>query len=187
VQRSVAPSAHRRSPRIRGPDARIGALWSTSFHLLSQHHVSDIDWNLELRKIVREYDGLPAEHSRTQLRLQKIREIAAKDRFLERVSLIGIWVRLILIAALGVSLFWWPYGRHCGMPLAGYLISNGVVIIGALSLAIRTWRDRLSWAFLCSTLCVCLAWTVIALNVLPRLGYAPVGGTSAAWSCAVSR
>jgi hypothetical protein len=149
--------------------------------------VSDIDWNLELRKIVREYDGLPAETSRTQLRLQKIQEIAAKDRFLERLSLIGIWVRLVLIAALGVSLFWWPYGRHCGIPLAAYLFSNGIVIIGAVALGVRGWRDRLPWVFIGSTACVALAWTVIALNVLPRLGYSPAGGANVGWSCAAPR
>jgi len=149
--------------------------------------VSDIDWNLELRKIEREYDGLPPERSRTQLRLQKIQEIAAKDRFLERLALIGIWARLILIAALAVSLFWWPYGRSCGMPFAAYLFSNGIVIIGAGTIAVRAWRDRLSWIFIGSAGCVALAWAVIALNVMPRLGYSPAGATSARWSCAAGR
>jgi hypothetical protein len=119
--------------------------------------------------------------------LQKIQEIAAKDRFLERLALIGIWARLILIAALGVSLFWWPYGRSCGMPFAAYLFSNGIVIIGAVALAIRAWRDRLPWIFIGSTACVVLAWTVITLNVMPRLGYSPAGGASAGWRCAASR
>jgi len=165
----------------------MGLLWSTSFHPITPPHVSDIDWNLELRKIEREYDGLPPERSRTQLRLQKIQEITAKDRFQERLALVGIWVRLILIAALGVSLFWWPYGRSCGMPLAAYLFSNGIVIIGAGTLAIRSWQDRLPWLFSGSTVCVALAWTVIALNVMPRLGYSPAGRPSAAWSCAAAR
>ncbi len=165
----------------------MGLLWSTSFHPITPHQVSDIDWNLELRKISREYDGLPPERSRTQLRLQKIQEIAAKDRFLERLALIGIWGRLILIAALGVSLFWWPYGRSCGMPFAAYLFSNGIVIVGAVTLALRAWRDRLPWIFIGSTACVALAWTVIALNVMPRFGYSPAGGTTARWSCVAGR
>jgi hypothetical protein len=148
--------------------------------------VSDIDWNVELRKIVREYDGLPPENSRTQLRLQKIQEIAAKDRFYERLTVIGIWTRLILIAALGLSLFWWPYGSHCGMPLTGYLLSNVVVIVGAVILAVHGWRDRMLGIFLGSTGCVVVAWTVIALNVLPRLGYSPAGGTSLGWRCATT-
>jgi len=167
--------------------ATMWLLWSTSFHSITLPHVSDIDWNLELRKIEREYDGLPPERSRTQLRLQKIQEIAAKDRFLARLALVGIWAQLILFAALGTSLFWWPYGRSCGMPLAAYLFSYGIVIIGAVTLALRAWRDRLPWIFIGSMASVALAWTVIALNVMPRLGSSPAAGTTARWSCAAGR
>src|SRR5215510_13009013 len=134
----------------------------------SGDRMSDIDWNLELRKIEREYDGLPPERSRTQLRLQKIQEIAAKDRFYERLAVLGIWARLALIAVLGLSLFWWPYGSHCGMPLTGYLLSNVVVIVGAGSLAIHGWRERMLGLFVGSAGRVVVAWTVIAVNVLPR-------------------
>ena len=149
--------------------------------------MSEIDWNVELRKIEREYDGLPPERSRTQLRLQKIQEIAAKDRFYERLMVLGIWARLILIAVLGLSLFWWPYGRHCGIPLTGYLLSNVVVIVGAVSLAVHGWRERMLGLFMGSTGCVVVAWTVIALNALPRLGYSPAGGSPSAWSCATTK
>src|SRR5262249_39137370 len=138
-------------------------------------------------KIEREYDGLPPERSRTQLRLQKIQEIAAKDRFYERLTLVGIWTRLILIAVLGLSLFWWPYGSHCGMPLTGYLLSNVVVIVGATILAAHGWRDRMLGLFLGSAGCALVAWTVIALNVVPRLGYSPAGGKSLGWSCATTK
>ena len=106
--------------------------------------MSEIDWNVELRKIEREFTGLPPERTRTQLRLQKIQEITAKQRFRERLTLVGIWTRLVLVAALTLALFWWPYGRNCG---------------------------------------VAVAWTVIALHTIPRLGYSPAGATSAGWSC----
>lgn len=146
--------------------------------------MSDIDWSVELRKIEREYDGLPPERTRTQVRLQRIQEIAAKERFSVRLSLVGIWVRLFLVAALAVSLFWWPYGHHCGLPLASFLLSQTMVIVGAVALAVRTWRDRFGWVFSGSALCAVVAWTVIALHVLPRVGYSPAGGMSAGWSCA---
>lgn len=145
--------------------------------------MSDIDWNVELRKIVREYDGLPAERSRTQIRLQKIQEIVARDRLSERLSLVGVWARLALVAGLTISLFWWPYGHGCGGPLAAFLLSNTMVIVGGVVLAVRAWRDRTAWLFAGSTACLLVAWTVIALHTLPRLGYSPAGGTSAAWSC----
>ena len=146
--------------------------------------MSDIDWNVELRKIERQFDGLPPERTRTQIRLQRIQEIVAKERFSVRLSLVGIWARLFLVAILAVSLFWWPYGHQCGFPLASFLLANAVVIVGGVALAVRTWRDRIGWVFGGSALCVVVAWTVMALHILPRLGYSPTGGTSAGWSCA---
>ena len=145
--------------------------------------MSDVDWNVELRKIVREYDGLPPERSRTQIRLQKIQEIVARDRIDERLAVIGFWVRFALVAVLTLSLFWWPYGHRCGFPLVAFLLANVTVIVAGLTLAVQTWRDQLMWPFIISTLCVVTAWTVIAVHTLPRLGYAPLGETSTAWSC----
>jgi hypothetical protein len=145
--------------------------------------VTDIDWNVELRKIERQYDGLPPERSRTQLRLQKIQEIAARQRLTERLSVVGIYARLFLVAALALSLFWWPYGHACGLPLGTYLLSNAMVIVGGIALGMRVWRDRMAWVFVGSALCVAVAWTVLALHTLPRVGYSPAGPASAAWSC----
>lgn len=122
-----------------------------------RNHVSEIDRNVEFRKITRELDGLPPERTRTQVRLERIQEIVAKDRFNERLVLIGIWARLVLITALVLSLFWWPYGHRCGFPLAAYLISNAVVIVGGVTLAVRGWRDRMVPVFVGSALCIAIA------------------------------
>jgi hypothetical protein len=149
--------------------------------------VSDINWNVEFRKITRELDGLPPERTRTQVRLERIQQIVAKDRFNDRLVVIGIWARLILIAALALSLFWWPYGRSCGFPLAAYLMSNAVVIVGGVALAVRGWRDHMVPVFVGSALCMAIAWTVLALNILPRVGYSPAGPISARWTCVARR
>ena len=157
--------------------------------------MSDIDWNIELRKIVREYDGLPPEppqplrrrSSKTEFRLERIQEIAAKYEFYDRLAVIGVWARLVLIATLTLSLFWWPYGRECGFPLVAFLISNAMAITGGVSLAVRTWQDRLMWPFIASALVIMVASTVIAMHALPRLGYSPAGVTTAGWSCASNR
>jgi len=149
--------------------------------------MSDIDWNVELRKIVREYDGLPPERSRTQIRLQKIQEIVARDRardrFNEQVAVVGFWVRFALVAVLTLSLFWWPYGHRCGFPLVAFLLANLTVVAAGLVLAVQTWREQLVWPFIVSTLFVATAWTVIAVHTLPRFGYAPFGESNTAWSC----
>ena len=145
--------------------------------------MSDIDWTVELRKIEREYQGLPPERSRTQIRLEKIREITAKERFQERLAMVGIWARLILVAVLAISLFWWPYGHNCGFPLAAFLGSQLVVIVAGAALATRTWRERLAWPFAGATLFAVVAWTVIAVHTLPRLGYPTATPTRGGWSC----
>ena len=143
-------------------------------HLRADHHVTEINWNVELHKIVREYDGLPPVRSRTQIRLQKIQEIMAKERFYERLAIYGIWARLGLVGTLATALFWWPYGHARGFPLAAFLVSHLMVIIGGLPVAAVAWRDRLVWVFSASAAFIIMAWTVIALHVLVRLGYAPV-------------
>jgi len=149
--------------------------------------VNDINWNVEFRKITRELDGLPPERTRTQIRLERIQQIVAKDRFNERLVLVGIWARLVLIAALVLSLFWWPYGRDCGFPLAAYLMSNAVVIVGGVALAVCGWRDRMVAVFIGSALCMAIAWTVLALDIFPRAGYSPAGPISTRWTCAARR
>ena len=151
-----------------------------------------MDWNTELRKIVRQYDGLPPEPARaarprraskTEIRLQRIQEIAAKYDFYERLSAIGVWARLLLVAVLTGSLFWWPYGRDCGFGLVAFLASNATAIVGGVSLLARTWRDRTPWQFSGALLVIILAWTVIGMHALPRVGYSSAGATVAGWSC----
>jgi hypothetical protein len=154
--------------------------------------VNEIDWNTELHKIVREFDGLPPEPapaprrrrpSKTEIRLERIQEIAAKYDFYERLSAVGVWARLLLVTVLTVSLFWWPYGRECGFGLIAFLVSNAMAIVGGISLVVRASRDRARWQLGGALLVIIAAWTVIAMNTLPRLGYSPAGGPSPRWSC----
>jgi hypothetical protein len=149
--------------------------------------MSDIDWNVELRKIVREYDGLPPERSRTQIRLEKIKEIVARDRLNERLAVYAFWLRFVLVAVLTLSLFWWPYGHRCGFPLVAFLLANVTVVAAAGVLAVETWREQMVRPFVASVLFALVAWTVIAVHTLPRFGYAPLGETSTAWSCPANR
>lgn len=151
--------------------------------------MSEINWSTELRKIEREYDGLPPARTRTQIRLQKVQEIIAKGRFDEQLAVVGLWARLFLVAALGTSLFWWPYGRECGFGLAAFLVSQSMVIAGGISVAAFTWRTRQIWPFGGSAFFIVVAWTVIALNTVPRLGYptVPASTASAGWACPATR
>lgn len=97
--------------------------------------------------------------------------------------MVGIWVRLALVGALATSLFWWPYAHGCGVGLSGFLAAQLVVIVGGGMLAIRAWRDRLPWAFGSAALFIAVAWTVIAVQTLPRMGYSPAPLTHSGWVC----
>ena len=145
--------------------------------------MSDVDWNVELRKIERQFDGLPpnVRGRRSACRgLGNRRERAiqtcaspssgsghacSSSRSWRCHSLVALRASVRLSARL-------------------VLLANAVVIVGGVALAVRTWRDRIGWVFGGSAPCVVVAWTVMALHILPRLGYSPTGGTSAGWSCA---
>jgi hypothetical protein len=145
--------------------------------------MTHINWNAELRKIKRDYDrdfdGILPERTNKQ--------IASQPQLSERMSLVVIWAQLVLVAGLAVALFWWPYGHQCGLPLVGLLGSNAMVIVGGIALCVRSWQGRMPLVFSGSALAIVAAWTVIALHTVPRLGYAPAGGTAAAWYCPASR
>lgn len=173
--------------RLREGSAARAAPPNSPSHNPGDRMSDPIDWNVELRKIVREYDGLPAERSRTQIRLQKIQEIVARDRFEERLAVVGFWFRFALVPVLTLSLFWWPYGHRCGFPLVAFLLAHVTAIAAALAVSVQTWRDRTAWAFVVSTLCAATAWTVIATHTLPRWGYAPLGETATTWACTATR
>ena len=150
--------------------------------------IDEINWREELRKIEREYDGLPPARSRTQIRLQKIQELVAQERFNERLAAFGIWARLGLVAALGTSMYWWPYDHSCGYGLAGFLAAQAMVVVGGVIVGVMTWRQRMPLRFGLASLFIIAAWTGIALYTLPRLGIdaAGMGTGPSGWSCAAS-
>ena len=75
------------------------------------------DWSTQLKKIEREFEGLPPEPSPAYKKLQSEEEKRARERAAQRVALIGVFARLILVAAVGVALLFWPYENNCGLGL----------------------------------------------------------------------
>jgi hypothetical protein len=96
----------------------------------------------------------------------------------------GVYGRLLLSLAVGVSMWFWPYDARCGFGLAGYLAAVGVVIAGGLWSSVWTWRHRAGRAHVLSNLIVLWGLTLGSLEVLPRLGYAkPDAKHLATWTC----
>jgi hypothetical protein len=136
--------------------------------------VAQDDWSTQLKRIEREFDGLPPEPSLAYKKLQSEEERRAKERAAQRAALIGVTARLILVAAVGVALLFWPYDNTCGLGLFGFLGAEAVIVIGGIWIGITTWRARLPRMHLVSLAIALVGLILIAADVLPRVGYAAV-------------
>ena len=132
------------------------------------------DWSVQLKKIEREFQGLPPEPSPAFKKMQSEEERRAQERAYQRAAMIGAGARLILVFALGVALAFWPYDRECGGGLFGFLGVEIVIVVGGLWVAFTTWRYRLPRMHTLSLLIILTGLILIGAEVLPRVGYASV-------------
>jgi hypothetical protein len=132
----------------------------------------DDHWATQLKKIEREFEGLPPEPSPAYQKLQSEEERRAKERAMTRAAVIGSSARLVLVLALGAALVMWPYSRDCGSGWFGYVGVEGVIVAGGLWVAATTWRARLAKLHVLSLLIVLAGLVLVAAEVLPRIGYA---------------
>lgn len=146
--------------------------------------MTGIDWNVELRKIEREYDGLPPEASESELRAKRLAERLEREERDQRTATIGAWARLVLVVAMAAALPWWPYAHDCGAGLYGYLAIGFVMTCGALWVVTATWRHRLALPHSLGIMLLVAALGFSAAQVLPRLGYVSISGVQASgWRC----
>jgi hypothetical protein len=136
--------------------------------------VAENDWSTQLKKIEREFEGLPPEPSPAFKKLQSEEERRAQERAKQRVAMIGAGVRLILVFALFGAIAVWPYANDCGSGLFGYIGAEAVIVAGGLWVALTTWRARLPKMHTLSLLIILVGLVLIAVEVLPRTGYATV-------------
>ena len=134
----------------------------------------DDDWSTKLKKIEREFQGLPPEPSPAFKKLQSEEERRAQERAKQRVAAMGAGARLILVFALFGALAVWPYENTCGSGLFGYLGAEAAIVAGGLWVAFTTWRARLPKMHMLSLFIVLVGLGLIAAEVLPRTGYARV-------------
>jgi hypothetical protein len=130
------------------------------------------NWASQLKKIEREFDGLPPEPSPAVQKMQSEAERRAKEKVQQRAAMFGAGARLVLVFALGAALVMWPYSRECGWGWFGYVGVEGVIVLGGLWVASTTWRGRLPKMHAFSLLIVLAGLALIAAELLPRIGYA---------------
>jgi cation transport ATPase len=136
--------------------------------------VAQDDWSAQLKKIEREFEGLPPEPSPAFKKMQSEEERRAQERAQQRAAMIGAGARLILVFALYTALAIWPYDNECGSGLLGYLAVEIVIVIGGVWVAFTTWRYRLPKMHTLSLFIILAGLILIAAEVLPRVGYAAV-------------
>lgn len=95
----------------------------------------------------------------------------------ERLS---VWMKVALGAILAGAMLQWPYGHVCGLGLFGYLGALGAVVVSGLWAARSAWTRRMGWAHTIGIAVTMWGVGLIALQILPRIGYARI---PAAWWC----
>ena len=143
--------------------------------------MSDIDWKTELKKIEREFDGLPPLRGPEDLGLPRKGQRSAKaaKRVGEKTTA-GAALRLSLVIALAAALNFWPYAHDCGLGLFTFLGVELVVLAGGLWTLVYTWRGRMPKAHAAAGLLILWGLALLSAEVLPRVGYARVQAT---WMC----
>lgn len=143
--------------------------------------MSEIDWNVELKKIEREFDGLSSPDAGRTSRAGVRR--SQQPRASEATPL-GVALRVVLVLALGAAVLFWPYPRACGVDLIAYLVALATLAIGGLWTVFWSWRHRMALAHTVSMLMIVWALALAAAQVLPRIGYAKVDPTRPpTWWC----
>jgi hypothetical protein len=146
--------------------------------------VTSIDWSAQLKKIERQFDGIPTPPTEAQLRIEREHERREQLRRLKRDEVFGAASRVVLTLSLGLAMNAWPYDRACGPGLYAYLAASAAIVAGGIWAVVGTWNSR--FPKLHAAALVVVAWGVILITaqVLPRIGYARVATRSRlAWQC----
>jgi hypothetical protein len=149
--------------------------------------LSEINWAIELRKIEREYDGLPPEPTPGEVRQQRDAERRERERQDAIAASFGVYFRLTLVLCLAVSLAAWPYEVTCGGMLLGYLSAIVLLVIAGIWTATATFTHRMPRRHLTALFVICWGIALGATQILPRIGYAiPAPGRATTWRCPVN-
>lgn len=97
-----------------------------------------------------------------------------------RKQALTTWIRALLGILLVGGILQWPYAHRCGLGLVLYLGASGTVVVAGLWTMVVSWRRRQGWAHTVGLLTLLAGLGLVAIAVLPRLGYAKV---ALPWLC----
>jgi hypothetical protein len=146
--------------------------------------MSSINWNAELAKLEREFDGLPPRPRPTPTPTEIRKRRVVQKQADKHASDLAVWARLVLVAALAGALGFWPYASECGAGLYTFIGASAMVFAGGSWVATWTWRNRLARTHVLALVLTLAGMAIVAHQVLPRVGYARVDPSNPPqWSC----
>jgi hypothetical protein len=146
--------------------------------------VTGIDWSSQLKKIERQFDGLPPEPSESELRAKRENERRGQQRRVQRDAMFGAGSRVVLALSLSLAINAWPYNRACGAGLAGYLVASAFIVAAGLWATVGTWRAHAGKLHALALLVVAWGFVLVGAQALPRVGYTRADPANRpAWRC----
>ncbi len=143
-----------------------------------------VNWNTELRKIERQFDGKLPEPTAEELSTRRAADQQALQLRQNRHAVLGVWARLVLVGVLTGAVMFWPYSRACGFGLYSYMGAGVVIVVGGLWVSIYGWRFHIPAVHALALAMVLWGAVLITAQVLPRNGYAKVDPNHPPrWSC----
>jgi len=89
-----------------------------------------------------------------------------------RRAAITTWVRVVLGVAVAAAVLQWPYAHRCGLGLMLYLGSAAMVAVAGAWAMLVSWHRRQGWAHFIGLGVFLGGLVLVAMVVLPRVGYA---------------
>src|ERR671930_623042 len=151
---------------------RIGEVSQPQCPAGQEDCLSEINWAVELRKIERDFDGLPPDPTPAELRQRGNSEKREREHQDAVSSSFGVYFRLTLVMCLAVSIACWPYEVSCGFMIFAYLAAVIMLIVGGIWTAVATFEQQMPWRHLLALGVIFWGLTIGAAQVLPRVGYA---------------
>jgi hypothetical protein len=146
--------------------------------------VTGIDWSVQLKKIERQFDGLPPDPSESEQHGKRETNRRSQQRGVQHESFFGAGSRVVLALSLSLAINAWPYDRACGPALAGYLAASAFIVAAGFWATMGTWRARAPRLHALALLAIAWGIVLISAQALPRIGYARTDpGNGPAWRC----
>ncbi len=89
-----------------------------------------------------------------------------------RRAAVTTWVRVVLGVAVAAAVLQWPYAHRCGLGLMLYLGSAAMVAVAGAWAMLVSWHRRQGWAHFIGLGVFLGGLVLVAMVVLPRVGYA---------------